>query len=106
MKKLCSLDELEPGAGREFRSAQGWVVLIRGASGVCAWLNSCPHQGRSLNLGPDEFLFTPEGRLMCPHHGAVFDVDSGSCLDGPCKGSALTAVALSVDDGEIYLAEP
>lgn len=103
--KLCLLEELAVGAGREFRSGRGFVAVFRGSGGISAWLNSCPHQGRSLNFAADEFLFTGEGRLVCPHHGAVFDLDNGACLEGPCKGAGLTPVTVRLEDGAIWLQE-
>lgn len=105
MKKLCMVDEIVPGAGREFRFGGGFLAVFRGADGVSAWLNSCPHQGRSLNFAPDEFLFTGEGRLICPHHGAVFELANGTCLEGPCKGASLSPVRVLLENGAIWLAE-
>jgi len=101
--KLCDLEDLTPGRAREFRCVQGFIFLLRHDNGVAGWLNSCPHQGRSLNFAPDEFLMTPAGHLVCPHHGAVFDVASGLCLEGPCKGAGLTPVSIQVEQGEVRL---
>lgn len=103
MKKLCSVADIPQGQGREFTSGAGYIAVFQSDDGPIAWRNSCPHQGRSLNYAPDEFLFTGEGRLVCPHHGAVFELSSGACLDGPCKGAALTPVAIQLRDGEIWL---
>lgn len=105
MKKLCMLEDISIGAGREFRCAQGFLAVFRGADSVRAWLNSCPHQGRSLNFAVDEFLFSKEGMLVCPHHGAVFDINSGECTDGPCKGAGLTPVTVVLEEGAVWLSE-
>lgn len=74
------------------------VVLLRRDGQVYAWRNLCPHAGRFLNWAPGRFLFD-QGRLVCAAHGATFEIDSGLCVDGPCRGSSLVPVALTVLDG-------
>lgn len=105
MKKLCEVDEIAMGTGREFRSAQGFLAVFRSSDSVNAWLNVCPHQARSLNFAPDEFLFNGDGRLVCPHHGAEFDLGSGTCLEGPCKGASLTPAPVVIEEGAVWLRE-
>ena len=95
--------------GTEFRVAHGdgmrYLVLFRRGGDVLGYDNTCPHQGRPLNLSPDRFLFTRDGWLMCPHHGASFDVMTGACVEGPCRGSALRAVNIELREGEVWLAD-
>ena len=105
MKRLCALSELTQGKGLEVMVDGQAVMLLLGSAGPCAFINSCPHQGRSLNFAPGEFLFTPAGQLVCPHHGATFDVSSGLCTDGPCQGSSLTALATECHEGTVFAAE-
>jgi nitrite reductase/ring-hydroxylating ferredoxin subunit len=109
MQSLCALEDLRPGAAKE-ASVEGvdgprHLVLLLAGGLVRAYLNACPHQGRNLAYAPDEFLFDPRGRLVCPHHGACFDVDSGACVDGPCKGAFLTPVDITLKDGFVFLVE-
>lgn len=107
MKPLCSLDELRPDAGLEVRAEAPDgpfdLVLFRVVGQVRSYRNACPHQGRNLAFAPDEFLFDPDGRLICPHHGASFDVATGECVDGPCKGAFLTRLTVLIRDGMVYL---
>ena len=106
---LCDLAEV-PEDGREVRidgTVPVWLMLFRREQQVVAYYNSCPHLGRALNWGPDEFLFTPDGLLVCPHHGATFDIHrEGLCRDGPCPGARLTPVAVHLDDGKVYAQLP
>lgn len=47
-------------------------------------------------------LIDPNGiRLMCGKHGALFELGTGTCVDGPCKGRSLTPVALTILDNDI-----
>ena len=106
---LCTLADIGEG-GKEVRvdgeDGVQWLMLFRRDGELTAWRNVCPHQGRPLSFAPDKFLFTPDGRLVCAHHGACFELPSGQCVDGPCKGAHLTPVAITVDSGSIYLGKP
>jgi nitrite reductase/ring-hydroxylating ferredoxin subunit len=109
MTRLCSLKDVVTGSGKEvmIEDAAGrrYVALFRAGEGVVAYLNTCPHQGRSLNWAPDQFLLDDKGRLVCPHHGACFDLSSGQCITGPCAGASLTSLEIEITDGVIYLSE-
>ena len=38
---------------------------------------------------------------MCGKHGALFELGTGLCVDGPCKGQRLVPVNLTVLDNDI-----
>lgn len=73
------------------------LIVRRTGERVQAWLNLCPHAGRRLDWAPGKFLLD-RGRLVCAAHGAVFELDHGECVAGPCRGQSLVAVALAVGD--------
>ncbi len=75
------------------------VVVVRRDGQLHAYRNLCPHAGRFLNWAPGRFLFDG-GRLVCAAHGATFEVDSGLCVEGPCRGSSLVPVAVTVLDDQ------
>ena len=107
----CFVIAADAVAEGEYREAtverdgrRNWLVLTRREGRVRAWLNVCPHAGRSLNWAPDKFLKDPDGNLVCAAHGAVFEPDDGQCIAGPCRGAALTSVAVDERDGEVHLA--
>lgn len=80
------------------------LILLRAGDAVRAWLNVCPHAGRRLDWAPGRFLLSRDGHLVCAAHGASFELDGGVCVAGPCRGDALRAVAVCVDDGVVRLA--
>lgn len=82
-----------------------YLMLFRHGGEIVGYHNVCPHQGRNLNYAPDRFLFDPAGKLVCPHHGAMFDVASGICLQGPCQGAALRKVSIRITDDIVLLAD-
>jgi nitrite reductase/ring-hydroxylating ferredoxin subunit len=52
----------------------------------------------------DDYL-TPRGDLIaCSWHSALFEIDSGACVGGPCGGTRLTPWPVAVVDGMIVTA--
>ena len=104
---LCRLDALPAAGVTEVQAelADGPVSLIIGrrGDGAVAWLNVCPHAGRSLSWAPGRFLVEND-LLICAAHGASFEMSEGRCVLGPCRGASLTAVPVEVRDGAVYLA--
>lgn len=107
MRTLCRIEDIDPELGREISVSDGegqlFLALFRAGNDVHAYLNSCPHQGRSLSWAPGQFLFGEDGRLVCPHHGACFDISTGECISGPCEGASLRPVEVTIGDGEVRL---
>jgi nitrite reductase/ring-hydroxylating ferredoxin subunit len=77
------------------------IVVIRWDRKLYAYANVCPHQGVHLDWEREQFLDGAGERLVCGKHGAMFDVATGECVDGPCRGDRLEPVRLSVLDGDI-----
>ena len=105
---LVALDRLADGAFAEAEatvdgSAES-LILYRGGDVVRAWLNICPHAGRRLDWAPGEFLKSKEGLLVCAVHGASFELETGGCVAGPCRGQSLRAVPVMIRDGAVWLA--
>lgn len=69
------------------------VIAVKSAGAVHVYRNQCPHQGRLLDFAPGRVL-AKDGTLICAAHGAVFAMDGGRCLQGPCRGKALTEYVL------------
>ena len=77
------------------------MLVVRWGRQVFGYVNKCPHDGVNLDWERNQFL-DPNGlRLMCGKHGALFELGTGMCVDGPCKGRSLTPVAVSVIDDDI-----
>lgn len=102
--RLCALAELPEDNGLERRFGEGErafrVVVFRAGDGARAYVNECPHFHVRLNFREAVFCVYDlgEGRqLMCAHHTAMFRIDDGACVDGPCVGDRLLAVDVAVD---------
>jgi len=105
---LCALDDIADGAARNFVLEIGpdrfHGFVVRRGGGVVGYVDRCPHMGLPLAKRLDDYL-TPDGaQIVCDWHGALFSVDDGACLGGPCHGGSLTAWPVTVRDGVIRTA--
>jgi len=102
---LCSLDALEdPGSlGFYLESDQGprEIFLVRKGSRVFAYQNSCPHTGVNLEWQANQFLDLGGSFIQCANHGALFRIEDGYCLRGPCAGESLQPVCVVVEREEV-----
>lgn len=110
---VCPADAIERGGAKAFSLSRITetgehkpfpIFIVRsGADDYVGYVNACPHQGVWLNVGAGEFFSRDRAFIRCGRHGACFEIDTGSCVDGPCCGKSLEPVALAVIDGEICL---
>jgi nitrite reductase/ring-hydroxylating ferredoxin subunit len=102
---LCALDELADGQGLPFELGEEpdvlRIVVVRAGDRVRGYHNRCPHFGIPLDIGRGVKTFRQH--ILCVNHYAVFRFEDGYCIDGPCKGGALTPITLEVSDGSIAL---
>ncbi len=106
--RLCALEDLPDGAARGFsvRPAGGRelrLFVIRRGGAVFAYRDACPHMGVPLPWSPDDYLTRDARYIRCASHGALFRVESGECLAGPCKGEALKPEKVRIEGGAVWL---
>jgi nitrite reductase/ring-hydroxylating ferredoxin subunit len=65
------------------------IILLKHQGECYAYLNRCPHWQRPLEWQDNDLLCTDTDLLRCATHGALFLLDSGLCVSGPCAGQAL-----------------
>ncbi len=81
------------------------LFVVRDASGVRAYDNVCPHTGGPLDWAQDRFLTLDKTLIQCATHGALFRIDDGLCVWGPCRGARLAPVKVAVAGGAVVLLE-
>ena len=81
------------------------IVVVKSAGLVQAYINCCPHQFIPLETFPNHFLTEDKQHLVCSGHGALFELGTGFCTQGPCAGLALDPLSIVERDGSVYLAE-
>jgi nitrite reductase/ring-hydroxylating ferredoxin subunit len=107
-RTLCRLDDIEDGAAKGFAVGEGTqrlnLFVVRDGARVYGYVNSCPHQGTPLDWTPDRFISDDTGLILCATHGALFEIEDGLCVAGPCAGAHLTPLPVAVRDGAIVFA--
>jgi nitrite reductase/ring-hydroxylating ferredoxin subunit len=101
---LCRADEIADGAARGFviGSPRQNLFVARKGDALFAYWNSCPHVGTPLEWTDDEFFDVERRHLLCSSHGALFRVEDGVCLVGPCQGDRLEPYPIEIRDGVVY----
>lgn len=105
---LAPLAEIADGKARNFvlqmRAGRFHGFVVRRGDGVVGYVDRCPHAGVPLAQTLDDYL-TPAGDLIaCSWHGALFTLDEGLCVGGPCLGQRLGAWPVAVVDGVVTTA--
>lgn len=107
---VCRLDDLAHRECREFSIGEGdWPFkgfVVRDGDKVHAYQNYCVHAGHPLNWSPDVFLTPDKDKIICASHGAVYDIASGLCTGGPCRGKSLRRVDCKIEGGEVLVSGP
>lgn len=101
---LCRLDDIADPGSRGFDIEGRPLFVVRHGEFVAGYVNSCPHTGGPLDWVEDQFLDLERRHILCATHGALFRMEDGHCLAGPCAGDHLTPVSLTVVDGVVMLA--
>ncbi|MHA6495456.1 Rieske (2Fe-2S) protein [Pseudomonas borbori] len=103
MKRLCAPDELAEGQSRGFVMGDEKLFAVRKDGQVYVYRNRCPHRGISLEWLPDQFLDASASLIQCSTHGALFLIDSGECVAGPCAGQSLEALSCMENSEGIWV---
>lgn len=79
------------------------LLAVRRGDDVLVYVNACPHIGLTLDLVPGQFLDRQRTHILCANHGALFRIDDGVCVAGPCRGEALSPVPVAVADDVVFV---
>ena len=105
--RLCALADVPDGGARGFDPlgrGRDTVFAVRRGRTVRVWANRCPHHGTPLPWRKDADLNAAGDRIVCSAHGALFEPDTGLCVQGPCLGESLHALPCKLtDEGELLL---
>jgi nitrite reductase/ring-hydroxylating ferredoxin subunit len=109
-RRIARVNELTPGSVKKFWliceqvRIDGFLVNYRGD--FRAYVNRCRHMTTPLDFVRYQF-FSEDGRhLICMTHGALYDPESGLCVEGPCQGLALYPLPVRVDGDEVLVGCP
>jgi nitrite reductase/ring-hydroxylating ferredoxin subunit len=105
---LAPLSDIADGTARNFvlqmRAGRFHGFVVRRGAAAVGYVDRCPHAGVPLARQLDDYL-TPSGEMIaCSWHGALFTLDDGLCVGGPCLGQRLTAWPVTVTNGIVTTA--
>ena len=111
MISLISIDEIDEGNSKGIDYENVYLFAIKKNDQIHLYWNRCPHLGTPLEWQEDNFLDEDRELIKCSTHGALFNIDDGLCLIGPCKGKTLQKIPFIIDNGilsveEKYLTPP
>ena len=108
-EKIAAHEDLEPGetkvvkvclAGQDIEA-----ILLKTDDGYLSYVNRCRHLAIPLDWGDGDVMDDSGKLLLCRTHGALYRLNDGLCVSGPCQGQHLFKVPLSIEDDGIYLVE-
>ena len=106
LRLLCRLEDIPDGGAKGFPPASGafmGLLAVRQGDGVQVYVTSCPQLGVPLDWAPVRFLSADGSHIVCAMHGAVFQIEDGHCIRGPCHGDRLERVRAEIRDGAIWV---
>lgn len=109
--RLCGLDEVPEDSTNGFllqsdQGRYGVMIIRRETESFFVYVNSCPHIGTPLDLRPGKFLNREKTHILCSTHGALFRIEDGHCVSGPCAGENLMALPWELRGNEVFIKQP
>ena len=105
MITLINVDEIEEGTSKGIEINNLYMFAVKKDGEVFLYWNRCPHLGPPLEWEEDKFLDADGALIICSTHGALFEIESGHCLAGPCKDKHLQAIPFTLDNGMLKVEE-
>lgn len=103
MIHICHIDEIQDNQSKGFVIDGRHLFAVKKYNKIHLYLNQCPHLGIQLEMSADQFLDSSDSLIMCAMHGALFRIEDGLCISGPCVDQALTPVAFRIENDQIII---
>jgi nitrite reductase/ring-hydroxylating ferredoxin subunit len=103
--RLCHVSAFHTHRSRGFQIQSTKLFVVTKDAAYFGYLNNCPHQHSSLNWKDDQFLDDDAELIRCASHDALFEIESGRCLSGPCIGASLQPFDVNVIDGYLCISD-
>lgn len=95
--KAASIDELTANEGKCVTVVGQEIALFFVDGEYYALADACPHVGASMAEGAVDC-----GEVVCPWHGARFQLKDGALLQGPAR-EGLKAYNVKIEDGSVFI---
>lgn len=105
MISLIHSSEITNDSARGLKYKNISLFAVKKDGEIFLYLNRCPHLGTPLEWIEDEFLDSEKTLIRCATHGALFQINNGKCLVGPCQGKHLQSIPFELEKDEIKIQE-
>lgn len=105
MQAALFFSELDENQAKGFEYQGRKLFAVRFRDELFIYENSCPHRSIPLEWQPDQFLDYEKTFIQCATHGALFKIDSGECVAGPCVGDTLQQIPFRIEGDQVFIEE-
>ena len=96
-KKVARAADIPVGQVKGFQVGFDKIVICNTGAGYYAVIDECTHESQPLNQGK-----LKGNILICPHHGARFNVTTGAVTHAPAI-VPIETYEVRVENGEIFV---
>lgn len=103
--RVCNVNEIPTGNGKRVKVESQEIAVFNLNGQFYATQDTCPHEGGPLSSG-----FIEGENVICPWHGATFDIVTGKILEppagekmGPPADKGLTCYAVRVVGADLEI---
>lgn len=100
---LSNLEAIPLGGAKGFEINGHKIFAINKQGKIFVYRNSCPHLGINLEWVENRFLDSSNSMIQCANHGALFVIESGNCVAGPCAGRKLQAITHRIENQDLFI---
>ena len=93
---IFHVDDIDEASSKGFDLNGTILFAVKKDGELFIYKNSCPHLGIELEWQEDQFLDSDAALIQCSTHGALFIIESGECVAGPCLGQALQKIPFEI----------
>ena len=81
-------------------------LLVKKNGKFYAYRNLCKHLPVTLDLLDGNFVNHEETLIQCHMHGALYELETGYCIEGPCQGANLDCLEIKVEEKRVVITVP
>lgn len=100
---LCNVSDLPENTSLGFEVANMQLFAIHKDAQYYVYKNACPHLNIPLEWQPHDFLDSEKALIQCSTHGALFLIENGECIAGPCQGDKLIPIEFFIQNEQIMV---
>lgn len=97
---LGKLEDIAENKAKGFdpnETGSNTFFVVRKKNELFAYTDICPHYNNTtLPWKRHQYLDGAAKYIVCAAHGALFEIDNGNCVQGPCLGQKLNKLPIEI----------